>query len=163
MEQFWIWLRMIWASGTAQIMIGLTAIGTAIVWALGGWDEPLTTLMILIFVDYVMGIVCAYTRKELNSTAGWKGIAKKGAYLIVVLVAHFVDQLVMGQTPLARTVVILLLSANEALSVLEHAGKLGVPLPQQLLDRITKLRDDLGGFAKTTTEDKPGDGAKPAV
>jgi len=55
----------------------------------GGWSGSLTTLIILMGIDYITGIIVAAVFKKspqtstgaLESNAGWKGLCKKGIVL----------------------------------------------------------------------------------
>lgn len=140
------WLRLALTSAAVYFLLALSALGTAVVWAVGGWDEPMKILVYFIIADYVLGFVSAAMRGKLSSAQGWRGILKKAGYFAVILVAHLFDHIVGDQAPLARTTAIMLLSANEGLSILENAGEMGVPLPKFLTDRIAKLREQLGGL-----------------
>src|SRR5512143_3642737 len=137
MEKTLDWLR-------AAVYGGGSAALTGLAWLLGGWDEMLQILIILIVVDYLAALLEAWNSHSLSSTVGWHGIAKKAGYLLVVLVAHFVDRLTCSGVPFVRTVVIGILAVNECLSVVEHAGALGVPVPKALIERIEKLRAATG-------------------
>ena len=63
---------------------------------------------------------------HLESRAGWKGLCRKGMTLLFVLIAVRLD-LLMG-TNYLRDAVCIAFIANEALSILENAGLMGMPL-----------------------------------
>ena len=71
----------------------------------GGWNHLLTTLLVAMGVDFITGLVVAGVFKKsqktpngaLESNIGWKGIAKKGVTLLIVLIAHRLD-LAIGTT-----------------------------------------------------------------
>ena len=73
-------------------------------------------------VDYVTGLIVAMVFKNspktdngaLESRAGWKGLIRKGFTLIMVLVAHQLDQ-VIGVTVI-RDMTCIAFVANEAIS-----------------------------------------------
>ena len=73
----------------------------------------------------------------LESRAGWKGLCRKGMMLLIVLVAVRLD-LLMG-TDYLRDAVCIAFIANEALSIVENAGLMGVPLPEMLRNAIDIL------------------------
>lgn len=126
-----------------------TAIGLAGAWAaslFGGWDGALATLVIFMGVDYLTGLLVAgvFHRSEktagggLESRAGWKGLCRKGAALLVILVACRLDLAVGGS--FVRDGTVIAFTANEALSILENAGLMGVPIPGALARAIDVLR-----------------------
>ena len=62
----------------------------------------------------------------LESRAGWKGLCRKAMTLFYVLIAARLDAL-MG-TDYLRDAVCIGFIANEALSIIENAGLMGLPL-----------------------------------
>ncbi|MCD7730024.1 MAG: phage holin family protein [Oscillospiraceae bacterium] len=65
--------------------------------------------------------------------------------LIVTAVAHIIDMEVIGDGDYLRTMAVLFYISNEAISVFENAGALGVPLPKKLTEILEQLKDDNGG------------------
>lgn len=124
---------------------GIGAVGSAIAAALGGWDTALQTLLIFMGVDYLSGLVLAGVFHKSNksesgsleSLAGWKGLARKCGTLLLVLIAHMLD--LLTGTEFIRDAVILFFVSNEALSIIENAGLMGVPIPKVLSDAIEVL------------------------
>ena len=122
-------------------------LGTCVVNLFGGWSNDLKTLLILMLVDYIMGIVIAGVFKKstkskngaLSSEAGLRGIIKKCGALVCVIVAVQVDD--MLQVDYIRTLVIITLVVNELISIVENLGILGVPVPKPLLKAIDILKN----------------------
>ena len=85
---------------------------------------------------------------RLESRAGWKGLCRKGMTLLFVLIAVRLD-LLMG-TNYLRDAVCIAFIANEALSILENAGLMGMPIPEVLRQAI----DILNGKAEKYTESR---------
>lgn len=120
--------------------------GSALAQVLGGWDAALQTLLCCMAADYVTGVVVAGVFKRssksgdgaLDSRVGFRGLIKKGAELVLVLLAVRLDSVMGGD--FSRTAVILFFIANEALSVLENLGLMGVPYPAFLKDALEVLR-----------------------
>ncbi|MCH5299208.1 MAG: phage holin family protein [Ruminococcus sp.] len=113
----------------------------------GGWSSGMITLLIFMCVDYVSGLMVAGIFKNshktdsgaLESRAGWKGLCRKGMTLFIVLLAHRLD-LLMGMNYI-RDAVIIGFCANEAISIVENAGLMGIPLPEVItkaIDILTK-------------------------
>ena len=127
----------------------LTILGTAgafIANLFGGWDAALTTLLIFMAIDYLLGlIVAAVFHKSnksesggLDSRAGLKGLLKKGMVLLIVLVAAQLD-IVIGSNFIRDGVVIAFI-ANETISIIENAGIMGVPIPAVIINAIDILQ-----------------------
>lgn len=134
--------------GVKEAALGLLAMaGSAAVGALGGWDSALQTLLFCMGLDYLSGMVVAgvFKRSEksgdgaLDSRAGFKGLCKKGAELVLVLIGARLDGLLGGDW--ARNAVILFLIGNEGLSVLENLGLMGAPYPAFLRNALEVLRE----------------------
>ena len=113
----------------------------------GGWNHLLTTLLVAMGVDFVTGLVVAGVFKKsqktpngaLESNIGWKGIAKKGVTLLIVLIAHRLD-LAIGTT-IIRDAVVIAFIVNEVISITENAGLMGVPVPPPIKKAIEVLKD----------------------
>ena len=132
---------------TKNILISIVGIvGSAIASAFGGWTTGLTTLVIFMAIDYITGLIVAgvfhkSTKTEtgtLESRAGFKGLCRKGAMLLVVLVAYRLD-LAVG-TAYIKDAVIIAFIANEAISIIENAGLMGVPMNDTLKNAIDVLQ-----------------------
>ena len=107
----------------------------------GKLDGVMMALLAFIAIDYITGLMVGVTTKTLNSSTGFKGLAKKVFILLLVLIANILDTHVMGGSGVVRGVVIAFYLANEGISILENAGKLGVPYPQKLKDVLEQLRE----------------------
>lgn len=132
---------------TKNILISIVGIiGSAIASAFGGWTTGLTTLVIFMAIDYITGLIVAgvfhkSTKTEtgtLESRAGFKGLCRKGAMLLIVLVACRLD-LAVG-TAYIKDAVIIAFMANEAISIIENAGLMGVPMNDTLKNAIDVLQ-----------------------
>lgn len=132
---------------TKNILISIIGvIGSAIASAFGGWTTGLTTLVIFMAIDYITGLIVAgvfhkSTKTEtgtLESRAGFKGLCRKGAMLLVVLVAHRLD--LAAGTAYIKDAVIIAFMANESISIIENAGLMGVPMNDTIKNAIDVLQ-----------------------
>lgn len=129
---------------TALGIIGI--LGGAISNLMGGFDLALQTLVLFMAIDYVTGLTVAGVFKKsgksengaLESRAGWKGLCKKGMTLLIVLVATQLDKLT--GTQFIRDAVVIGYIANEAISILENAGLMGLPVGKALTNAIDVLK-----------------------
>lgn len=125
-------------------VIGIT--GGFITTLFGGWSTALTTLIIVMAVDYISGLAVAGIFKKspksktgaLESKAGWAGLYRKGMTLLIVLIAYRLD-LAVGTTFIKDAVVIAYV-VNEVVSITENAGLMGVPIPKPILKAIDILK-----------------------
>ena len=107
----------------------------------GQLDGLLYALIAFMVLDYITGLISAYIRKELSSAVGFTGIAKKVFIMTLVAVGHILDTHVIGDGTVCRSAVIGFYLANEGISILENAGKIGLPLPEKLLDVLAQLKN----------------------
>ena len=127
------------------------AIGAFIAKLFGGWDAAMTTLVIFMGVDYLMGLVVAGVFKRsgksengaLDSRAGFKGLLKKSIILLIVLIAYRLD-LVLGSAFIKDAVIIGYI-ANETISIIENAGLMGIPIPDVIKRAIDILKNKSDG------------------
>ena len=130
------------------ILSGVACVGAAIASLFGGWTGAMTTLVILMFIDYVTGVIVAgvfhnspkCSGGALSSAVGFKGICRKFVILLIVVVACRVDLLM--DTNVIRDATCIGFCANELVSITENAGLMGIPLPRKLVEAIEILRGD---------------------
>lgn len=106
----------------------------------GDWDGLMIALVIFIIADYISGVIAAAVEKNLSSEVGAKGIAKKIFMLLIVAVANIIDINVIGEGHTLKTVTMIFYICNECISLLENAGRIGVPVPKKLLDVLSQLK-----------------------
>ena len=135
----------------------ITTVGAFVTALIGEWDGAFITLLLFMVADWFSGLAVAgvFHRSPkskngaLESRAGLKGLCRKGAMLLIVLVAYRLD-LIAGLHGVLRTATIVALACNEALSILENVGLMGVKYPaimdrtiRQLLGEKTHKEKDL--------------------
>ena len=59
-------------------------------------------------------------------------VAKKIAIFALVSLSSVIDRFLLGSEDVLRTVTTVFYIANEAMSIMENVGKVGLPLPQKL-------------------------------
>lgn len=108
----------------------------------GQLDGLLIALITFICLDYITGLIVGAVQRKLNSQTSFVGLARKALILVIVAVAHVVDtQILGGSASVFRSAACGLYIANEGLSILENAGKLGLPMPKKLREMLVQLRD----------------------
>ncbi|WZY00369.1 phage holin family protein [Bacillus sp. FSL W7-1360] len=97
----------------------------------------LDLLLLLMAIDVVTGILKAIQNKELRSRVSLIGYARKIGIFGIIILANVIDvALELNGMVVTATVVFYLL--NEALSIVENAAQIGLPIPTIIKD---KLRD----------------------
>lgn len=121
------------------------AIGGFISTLVGGWTSNMTTLLLFMVIDYIMGMYIAAilhksTKTEsgsLSSAMGFKGLMKKGFMLFVIVIGYRID--LMLNTQYVRNMIVLSFIVNELISITENMGIMGIPLPAILTKSIDAL------------------------
>lgn len=117
-----------------------------LVQTLGGFDIFLKSLLLLMGLDYILGLtvsgVFKRSRKTLNgglsSYIGWLGLFKKITILLLIIVAVEIDY--MLAVSYVRETTIAFFVVNEIISIIESAGLIGVPIPSVITDAIDLLQ-----------------------
>ena len=131
-----------------QIRFISAIIGGWLGWFLGSLDGFLYTLIALVIVDYITGVVAAGLRHELSSEVGFTGIAKKIMVFAIVGVANVLDHHILQQGSVLRTMAIFFYVANEGMSIVENADRIGIAVPQPLRRILKQLKEDNDGEDK---------------
>ena len=119
----------------------LAGVCTILSFLFGDIEGMMVALIALIVLDYISGVIAAAVEKRLSSEVGAKGIAKKIFMLLIVALANIVDTSVIGDGHVLKTVTVVFYICNECISLIENAGRIGVPVPKKLLDVLEQLRD----------------------
>ena len=122
----------------------ITAVSAFVTALIGKWDGAIITLLLFMAADWITGLTVAgvFNRSPktatggLESRIGLKGLCRKGAMLLVVLVAYRLD-LMAGLHGVLRTGAIVALVCNEAISILENVSLMGVKYPA-LIDKVIR-------------------------
>ena len=130
MKEFWNTMQFIFA-----------VLGGWLGYFLGGCDGLLIALVAFVSIDYVTGVMCAISDKDLSSRVGFKGICRKILIFALVGVANLIDVQVIQTGSILRTAVIFFYLSNEGVSLLENAAHLGLPIPKKLKEVLEQLHD----------------------
>lgn len=113
--------------------------GTMLGYFFGGFDVMMITLLVFMVIDYLSGLINAIIKKKVSSNIGFKGIAKKVLILLLVGSVNLLG-IATGIEGL-RYIIISFYLANEGISILENASKLGVPIPQKIKEILEQLKE----------------------
>lgn len=127
-------------------MTGVTA------WV-GGWDTAFRVFITCIILDLATGVLKGWVTKEFSSKRMRTGFATKFGYVIVVVLATQLDQLMPEDAPILRTVAVWFYIYVEGFSILENLAQMGVPVPNAIIERLAVFKDKGG---KQVTLDKNG-------
>lgn len=123
--------------------------------------ELVIVLAILMFTDYITGVLASYVEQQIDSSKslgkvnlkrGITGVFKKAGYLILVGLAILLDYIIyylgfsaagieLGFKGVFTLIVTCWLIGTEAISLIENLGRIGVPIPNFLKMAFVKLKD----------------------
>jgi len=130
MKEFWNSIQFVFA-----------AVGGWLGYFLGGCDGLLYALVAFVAVDYITGVMCAVSDRNLSSAVGFKGICRKVLIFLLVGIANILDVQIIGTGSVLRTAVIFFYISNEGVSLLENAAHLGLPVPEKIKTVLEQLHD----------------------
>lgn len=112
-----------------------------IIQLLGGMDNLLSALVIFIVINYLANtFVTIVEKKRPYDVFLLKNIIRKTAIFILVIISNTVDAIIKSNWTI-RTAVILFYISNEGLDILKNINRLGVPLPQILIEILEQLKN----------------------
>jgi len=130
---------------TTQKIFQLAQLGIAL--AAGLWGSLPVTFQILIVVmllDIVTGFIRSALDKTVSSGMAWKGVLKKALSIMVVLLGASLQHMSGITLPIAESLAAFYIYV-EAVSLLENAAAVGVPIPQFLRDILAQLNPEKMG------------------
>ena len=126
-----------WVRGCVSLGAG------AMSYLYGDMNGLIIALFVAIILDYSTGLLKAGILKKLSSEVGFKGILKKMLILMVVALAHVIDNCV-GSGETWRNIAIVFYICNEGISILENVVACGLPVPEKLKDVLENMEKKEG-------------------
>lgn len=135
-----------------------TTVGSFLSSLLGVLYIPTLLMVLCNIIDYVTGLMAAKYRADgtISSYKSFRGIAKKVAMWLLVVVGAVIDQLLLYAshtvgitlpfTFLISCIVAVWITCNELISILENIVDIGVEIPSFLMPLVKNI--------KSQTEDK---------
>ena len=132
---------------------------------LGTLYVPVLLMVAANIIDYISGLAAAPYRKEggISSYKSIRGITKKIAMWLLVVVGAIVDQLISYTTAqfgwrfpvsfLVACLVAVWIICNELISILENIQDIGVALPRWLLPLIKHIKSQTEDIGYTEEDD----------
>jgi len=124
---------------------GLVGFLGAVVALLTKLPETVLALLGLMVIDVVSGVVASWSERRTSSGVYWCGVTRKAMTLMVVAACWLVER--ATGVPLGVAVTGFYI-AHEALSILENAGRIGVPLPEVVRRALETLNAEEAAIRK---------------
>ena len=131
----------------AILCVASGTVGVVLQALFGGWTEDMITLIIVMSIDFMLGLLVAglfgkspkSENGHISSKSCFLGLCKKCTMLLFVLIAHRLD-ISLG-TDYIKTATVIGFIVNELISIVENAGLIGIPMPKIIKKAIDLLKD----------------------
>lgn len=123
--------------------MGISLFGSLLSIFVGSVDSFVVVLVALVVVDYMTGMIASALEGKLSSQVGFRGIIRKLLIFVLVAAAHLVDLAIGWNMHIIRDAIVFFYIANEFISIVENAGRAGVPIPAVLRKAIELLKDEI--------------------
>ena len=110
-------------------------------YAFGIVTPQLELLLWAIILDVVVGVMASFINPNMmfNSRKMFKGLCKKLVLMTLICFAHQLDHM-MGTEMIGLTTCYFFI-INEGFSILENAGKCGLPIPPIIKNSLEQLKE----------------------
>ncbi|WXR63010.1 phage holin family protein [Peptostreptococcaceae bacterium AGR-M142] len=122
-----------------SLIVLLGTLGSILV---GTWDNNIQILFLFLLTDYISGIMKGIKEKNISSQLGFKGILKKIAIFMVIIIAHQLDIISNLENPMFKTMTIYFYIGNEGISIIENLSALGVIFPKFIEERLKNIQEN---------------------
>lgn len=120
-----------------------SVIGMSIAFLFGGWNVYLTVLSIFMTIEIITRIIkILINREPFTSDALFKHFYRKVTIMLVIILANGLDLLVSNGTPIFRSLAIFYYIGVEGVAIKEHIKATDLTMPDAMLERIEKLKND---------------------
>lgn len=103
-------------------------IGAIVSWMVGFFGLGLTVLLGFMALDFLSGLLVGWVKKELSSSVGREGFAKKLHIVMLIGGAYLIDLVFLKSNGVVPDSIAFAYCAIEFISLVENSGKLGVPI-----------------------------------
>lgn len=142
----------------AVLQITASGVGGVLAYLFGEWEGLIIALTVAVCLDYITGVIAAGVSGKLSSKTGFRGLFKKIAIFAMIALCGLVDKAVPAASGAFRQAACAFYIANEALSIIENVGEIGVPVPKFLKNAVLTLKlknDSLSSDADENTTQPP--------
>lgn len=122
-----------------------TFIGGIVSYLVGGLGVAFTVLLGLMLLDYISGLMVGIVQQKLSSAIGRAGFIRKLYIVLLIGAVYLIERVVLDQPGYIGDGVAVAYCIMEFVSITENGGKLGVPMPRQIKNLITALKEPKGG------------------
>mgnify|MGYP002132553586 CR=1 FL=1 len=112
---------------------------------IGSVDITVQAMFFALVIDLILGLWNAVFHGQFCKVRFKRWLYKVMLYMVALILGHISDLLVFQQkiSFWFQNFIIIYLGLTEVLSAFRHLGKMGLKMPQKIIDRIEGYRDNL--------------------
>ena len=104
-------------------------------------QAAITAVVTLVIFDFITGFAAAkYTKEEIKSSRVLRTPIKLAVYFMIIS-AGFLSERAVGFNLLLDETILAFLAVTELISILENSGRMGMAIPQKMLNKLEAFRD----------------------
>ncbi len=111
-----------------------------ITYLLGPFNNIFIALLLFVSLAFISSIMVDIIKKELTYNKVIKLLFKKIAIFIIIIISVAIDRMLLDNDSFVRTLCCHFYFIMEVMIIIENAKKLGISIPDQLVEIIEKLK-----------------------
>lgn len=108
----------------------------------GGLDALLIILITVMSLDFISALIYGGKNGVLDSNKAFVGITKKKMMIFIMVAVSVVADNIAKADGSIRSAVLFFYTSMECLSIIETSGKIGLPVPQKIMDMFAQLQNN---------------------
>ena len=115
-----------------------------LIWFLGGIDNLLLSLMIFVTIECLTSALCFLSLYQFSIKSIVRWIANKFTIFLLIGIANTIDTFLIQSGESLRTIALWFYISYECIIVLDNSKKLGLPIPEKLVDFVHGILKESG-------------------
>lgn len=115
-----------------------------LIWFLGGIDNLLLSLMIFVTIECLTSALCFLSLYQFSIKSIVRWIANKFTIFLLIGIANTIDTFLIQSGESLRIIALWFYISYECIIVLDNSKKLGLPIPEKLVDFVHGILKESG-------------------
>lgn len=122
-------------------------------WMLGGFDGLLFSLFLFVIIGYITTLMLCILKNKIMEDLKLQGIFQRILVFLLVVVANFMDALIVNTGSALRAATIFFYIFQEAILILNNVVEMGIPIPEKLREAVEGLKNKKNNSKKSSGVD----------
>lgn len=122
-------------------------------WMLGGFDGLLFSLFLFVIIGYITTLMLCILKNEVVEDLKLQGIFHRILVFLLVVVANFMDALIINTGSALRAATIFFYIFQEGILILNNVVEMGIPIPEKLREAVEGLKNKKNNSKKSSGVD----------